>query len=129
MTTEDQIARRLAAELDRGLIAIEPAIRDRLAAARREALNHQRAHVRVLSLAGIGRTLGEAWFSHGRAALAALAVVGLLYAGDVWRQSNQVTELEEVDSALLADDLPIDAYLDRGFDRWLKHDSDESSKR
>jgi len=127
MTTEDQIARRLAAELDRGLIAIEPAIRDRLATARREALEHQRVRVHALSLAGIGRSVGNAWFSHGRAAMAAIAVVGLLYAGDVWRQSNQVSELEEVDSALLADDLPIDAYLDRGFDRWLKRDSNESS--
>jgi hypothetical protein len=28
--------------------------------------------------------------------------------------------VEEIDSLLLTDDLPIDAYLDRGFQNWLK---------
>ncbi len=129
MTIEDQIARRLVAELDHGLVAIEPAMRERLTLARREALAHQRITMQVLSLAGIGRSLGDAWYSHGRAALMAIMVIGLLFVGEAWRQDNQVSEIEEVDSALLADDLPIDAYLDRGFDKWLKHDSDESATR
>ncbi len=129
MTNEDQIALRIVAELDRGANELAPAIRDRLAAARREALAHQRPHVHALSFAGIGRTASEAWHSHGRAAMLAAALATLLYAGDVWRQKSQVSEMEEVDSALLADDLPIDAYLDRGFDRWLKRDSDESAAR
>lgn len=34
---------------------------------------------------------------------------------------EHLSELEEVDSALLADDLPINAYLDRGFDTWLSN--------
>ena len=31
-----------------------------------------------------------------------------------------IAELAEIDSQLLTDDLPIDAYLDRGFQNWLK---------
>ena len=31
-----------------------------------------------------------------------------------------MAEFADIDSQLLADDLPIDAYLDKGFDAWLK---------
>jgi hypothetical protein len=37
-----------------------------------------------------------------------------------WQQTQRIAELEEIDSQLLTDDLPIDAYLDRGFQNWLK---------
>mgnify|MGYP002139328993 CR=1 FL=1 len=38
------------------------------------------------------------------------------FLGDLQRTAD----IEEVDSSLLADDLPIDAYLDRGFDTWVQ---------
>jgi hypothetical protein len=31
--------------------------------------------------------------------------------------------LAEVDAGLLTDELPINAYLDKGFDSWLKRSS------
>jgi hypothetical protein len=37
-----------------------------------------------------------------------------------WEQNRRAAELEEIDAQLLTDDLPIDAYLDRGFQNWLK---------
>jgi hypothetical protein len=37
-----------------------------------------------------------------------------------WQQSQRIAELEEIDSQVVTDDLPIDAYLDRGFQNWLK---------
>jgi hypothetical protein len=52
----------------------------------------------------------------------AMLIVGLL-AIQTWQQSQTVQELEEIDTALLTSDLPIDAYLDRGFDAWLKRSS------
>jgi hypothetical protein len=33
---------------------------------------------------------------------------------------QRITEQSAVDSALLADDLPIGAYTDKGFDAWLR---------
>jgi len=42
-----------------------------------------------------------------------------------WQQNQRAAELEEIDSQLLTDDLPIDAYLDRGFPNWLKKRSAE----
>jgi Protein of unknown function (DUF3619) len=48
----------------------------------------------------------------------------LLVAGLVsiynWQQDQRAADLVELDAQLLTDDLPIDAYLDRGFEAWLK---------
>ncbi|MCL2658468.1 MAG: DUF3619 family protein [Betaproteobacteria bacterium] len=126
MSAENQLARRIVTELNHSLQGIEPSITERLRAARAEALAHHRVRAHALSLAGIGHGLADIWFSHGRSALIAAAIIGILIAGGIWRDNERVSELTEVDSALLSDDLPIDAYLDHGFDRWLKHDSDAS---
>jgi hypothetical protein len=37
-----------------------------------------------------------------------------------WQQEQRAADIEELDAQLLTDDLPIDAYLDRGFEAWLK---------
>jgi hypothetical protein len=37
-----------------------------------------------------------------------------------WKAVQQVREFEELDAQILSSDLPIDAYLDRGFQNWLK---------
>jgi hypothetical protein len=57
-------------------------------------------------------------------ALYAAISVALLAGGAAafynWQQGERIAELAEIDSQLLTDDLPIDAYLDRGFQNWLK---------
>ena len=37
-----------------------------------------------------------------------------------WQQTQRAAEVEEIDTHVLTDELPIDAYLDRGFEAWLK---------
>jgi len=37
-----------------------------------------------------------------------------------WQQNQRAAEVEEIDAQLLTGELPIDAYLDRGFQNWLK---------
>ena len=37
-----------------------------------------------------------------------------------WQAYQTVLDAEEIDAQLLTSDLPIDAYLDRGFQVWLK---------
>ena len=37
-----------------------------------------------------------------------------------WQAYQAINEAEEIDAQLLSSDLPIDAYLDRGFQAWLK---------
>jgi hypothetical protein len=99
----------------------------RLQAARETALSRQRAE-RAPALAWADNVLGG--FSGWTAVtLYALFSLVLLAGGATgvysWQQSQRIAELEEIDSQLLTDDLPIDAYLDRGFPNWLKKRSAE----
>jgi len=48
--------------------------------------------------------------------LAVAAVTGLAF----WHHVQQGPEPGEIDALLLADDLPVGAYLDHRFDAWLK---------
>jgi hypothetical protein len=54
----------------------------------------------------------------GAAALV-IATTGVLY----WQSAGPVNGFAEIDAYLLTDELPINAYLDKGFDSWLKRSS------
>lgn len=112
--------------LDHGVGNLDRDTCDKLMSARQQALLHQKTAIGGLSLAGIGQAVGGVLLPQVRtlAALVALAcgVVGTYY----WNSFQQAAEFEEIDSALLADDLPINAYLDRGFHTWLDHSSPSS---
>ncbi len=54
-----------------------------------------------------------------------LLVVAAVVGYQQWQAYQQLRDIEETDAAILSSDLPIDAYLDRGFQNWLKHVSDE----
>ncbi|MBV8033110.1 MAG: DUF3619 family protein [Betaproteobacteria bacterium] len=97
----------------------------RLKAARDQALARQRAEpAGALAWADnvAGRFGGWAGLSLKVVlpSLMLVAAAGGLYA---WQQNQRAAELEEIDAQLLTDDLPIDAYLDRGFQNYLKKTS------
>lgn len=120
---EQDFQQRIRQHLNMSARKVSPPIADRLLQARQQALSRQKQSVRRLSLAGIGQMLSEHVLPHGRMTLAmALVILAALGSGFLgeWQHA---ADLEEVDSALLADDLPIDAYLDRGFDAWVQNDS------
>ena len=52
--------------------------------------------------------------------LGVLIIVGGTYFYDYWTILQQASEIAELDSALLGSDLPIDAFLDKGFENWLQ---------
>jgi hypothetical protein len=114
--------------LNRGTLAMDCTTLDRLAAARQQALARQKVAVSSSVLAGIGSHF-QIQFDHLHPRqlllLAALAVALAFGSLAYWQAQDQVSELEEVDSALLSDDLPISAYLDNGFDAWLNKRSSE----
>ncbi|QID17306.1 DUF3619 family protein [Nitrogeniibacter mangrovi] len=58
-----------------------------------------------------------------RPALGAALVLAVFAAGGYLNGEHTMARRGEVEMALLADDLPIDAYLDQGFRAWLEHDS------
>jgi len=121
---EQELARKLVQHLDRGVGEIEPGVRQRLAVARNAAL----ARYRVQPQAAHGLALGgriAAWFDdgHGHARQLVLLSALLLAAAAYFywpANGGPASELAEIDVSLLTDDLPVNAYLDKGFDSWLK---------
>lgn len=103
-------------------VTVRPEIAERLRQARELALERQRPEP-APALAWADNVVGGVggW---GGLALRVLLPLAMLIASGVgiyaWQQNQRAAELEEIDSQLLTDDLPIDAYLDRGFQNWLK---------
>ena len=94
----------------------------RLAAARAQALQRQRPELSP-ALAWADNVVGSlgGWSGISLRVMApAIALVVSLAAIYTWQQNQRVKEVEEIDALLLTDELPIDAYLDRGFQSWLK---------
>ena len=123
MNTEREFAYKIRHHLNLGAEALDPDTARRLHAARQNALAHQKAAGARLSLAGPGQRVTDVIFPYARALA---AIVGLLIGVigiSIWNDYQKVAELEEIDSALLAGDLPIDAYLDKGFRAWLSEHS------
>lgn len=95
----------------------------RLRLAREKALKQQLVAKPVPGLAWaeglVGNFGGYTGFSL-RLVLPMAVLVGGLVAINSWQQNLRVAEVEEIDALLLTDDLPLDAYLDKGFEAWLK---------
>jgi len=124
---EHELAKKLVQYLDYGVDHLEPGVRERLAAARRSALSHYREKpATVLGLAWAGQAghwLTEHRFHSARLLIAATALV-LATAGVVyWQSAGPANGVTDIDLYLLTDELPINAYLDKGFDSWLKRSS------
>lgn len=123
MNTENEFAYKVRQVLNHGVETLGLNTAKRLQAARQAALEHQRVPVRGLQLAGAGHLLADTVLGHSRMILAALALTLGASGSYVWRLYDQAAEYEEIDSALLADELPPAAYLDRGFRAWLDRSS------
>src|SRR5688572_26483044 len=112
---ELQFASRIRQILNRGTVDARSA--EKLRKARELALTRQRPErAAVLRLAD--NVLGAEWSWGGLSARVLLPVL-LLAVASVgiyrWQESQRLDQIIEIDEKLLADDLPIDAYLDRGF--------------
>jgi hypothetical protein len=125
---EERYAYRVRQALNYGLKEIPPATSRRLEAARHLALAKQKQSVRELVLAGtasLTSSTSKTYIPYLKQGLAILALLLGMWISFYWHSVQYVTELEEVDSALLADDLPPEAFLDNDFFEWLKDDSSE----
>lgn len=132
--SDEQFARKLTALLDQAAADISPGIAYRLQQARARALDGERAPAAEPRLAHAlaggaggresthlqsGRPLWAQWRLWIGIALIAAAGLGW----QQWQAYRQVLTYEEIDAQILSSDLPIDAYIDRGFDAWLKTSS------
>jgi hypothetical protein len=133
MTTEDRdFAKKIATYLDRGTAALKSGTAYKLQLARSEALARLGDPARaaqpglVLSGAGTGSIGGRYGFRIStRYWVGVLLVILALLGFQQWQAYQQLRDIEETDAAILSSDLPIDAYLDRGFQNWLKRISDD----
>ena len=138
-TQADQFGRASAALLRQGAQSLSPAIKDRLYAARMKALSlrkPEKVRVQRPVFAGVARnwTSGSnhVWGTVGWIAPLVVLVFGLIGIAH-WQDESRINDIAEVDAALLADDVPPDAYADSGFMAFLKNgplsdsDSEDSS--
>ena len=122
---EERYASRVRQALNHGLKDIPPASARRLEAARHLALSRQKQSAPQMVLAG-NKSSTFHFGSDNRYLRQILAVLALLLGMWIsfYMDSNKyITELQEVDSALLSDDLPPEAFLDNDFFEWLKDDT------
>lgn len=117
---ELQFAARIRHLLNQGT-QLEPRITERLKAARELALSRQRA-ARAPVLVWADNVFGNGWGWGSLSTRVVLPVVMLTVAAFGiyrWQESQRLAEVVDIDTQLLTDDLPIDAYLDRGFQNFL----------
>lgn len=122
---EHEFQFRMRQHLNTSARQVSPSVANRLHEARQKALARQKVTVRGFSLAGVGQAFTERALPRGRTAIAMLLILLVAVGSGLLGEMQRMAELEEVDSALLSDDLPIDAYLDQGFDAWVQNDLPE----
>jgi len=115
---ENELARKIAARLDQELADLPVSTVRKLREARMAAL----AAVRPERPNWRSRIAGGEFFGRAMtarlmlpAAIVVATITGLIY----WQMSSH--HEEELDTGLLAGELPIHAYTDPGFETWLKH--------
>lgn len=127
MQSDHEVATKIARLLDQGTREIDAATAARLLEVRKQALAHyneQAAPAWIPQWAGsaASRITGSGRYNLGMIA-ATVAFVAVFAVALTWQSMTGVqtgSEVAELDAGLLTDDLPIGAYLDKGFDSWLK---------
>ena len=126
MNNETEISTKITRYLDTGTAELKAGTAYRLQLAREQALarlgDPRRASDFALAGAG-GGTLGGGRhvLTDVRVWIGILLIVGGVLFYQYWQASQLVREITDTDAAILTSDLPIEAYVDRGFQNWLKH--------
>lgn len=121
----DRFGRRVAAQLDQSALLVHADISERLRIAREQALAHRRiVELQVsasLHAAASGTlSLGWGWRARLSSVLPAILLLVGLMAISAIGDDQRAHELADVDTELLLDELPPDAYIDPGFAKFLQ---------
>jgi hypothetical protein len=129
---DDDFAKKITTYLDHGTASLKAGTAYRLQAARTEALARLTAPKRAPEMALAGArglmSVGPAsrpFYAQARFWLGVAIIAAAAYGYQQWQVYQQVKEYEELDAQILSSDLPIDAYLDRGFQNWIKTGFDQ----
>jgi hypothetical protein len=124
MKDEREIAKKITGYLDRSAAQLKAGTAYKLQLARQQALARlaepRRAPELVPATAGGGTLGGRRFFADARIWIGVLLIVGGALSYQYWQTVQQARDIEETDAAILTSELPIEAYLDRGFQAWLK---------
>jgi hypothetical protein len=123
---EHETAKKITTYLDHGTAELKAGVAFRLQRARQAAvarLSEQTEQVPALALADAGGgSFGERrLLADARLWIGVLLIVGGVLGYQYWEAAQQARDIEETDAAILSSELPIEAYLDQGFEAWLKH--------
>ena len=125
MNDQDELGRRIAELLHEGTDNLGAEQRDRLSAARRLALARQRPQRAPAWVPAWASPIGN--FTERRVFgiqyLIPMAALVLGLAGVAYMHMGTSSDIADIDAGLLTDELPINAYLDQGFDQWPKRSS------
>ena len=126
---QEQFARKLTAYLDQGTADLRAGTAYKLQQARAKALARlteqpATAPESRLAHALAGSASRDSGGGHGVrrgvwVGLGVLLLAAAAYGYQQWQFYQQTREIEELDVQILTSDLPIDAYVDRGFQTWL----------
>ena len=126
---QSRFALRVTARLSERTQDLGVDVTERLRFAREQALERARAARTAQAPAVVGRTrsgvamrgwAGSGWWIKLASVLPVVALAGGLLLIQRWQDKTQISVAAEVDAALLADDLPPNAYSDAGFAEFLK---------
>lgn len=128
MNTEDlNFAYKVRHALNEQLDQLPPSTEQRLASARKIALSRKKAHApaglaqAAFAAAGSGHFFAQplSWMTKMGVALPLLLLAGGMVGIYQFEQEQHIAEIAELDTAVLADELPLSAYLDHGFNAYL----------
>jgi hypothetical protein len=126
MNTDDlNFAYKVRHALNDNLDHLPASTTERLAAARKLAVSRKKPHAAPLrvaqrALAGnVSALLTFAWLGRMGVALPLLALVAGLAGIYQYEEQQRIAEIAELDAAVLADELPLTAYLDQGFNAYV----------
>ncbi|HEY4071718.1 MAG TPA: DUF3619 family protein [Herbaspirillum sp.] len=135
-TRDTQFAYKVRHALDRNLDKLPESTTQRLAAARALAISRKKPSAPLTQIQYAPRLGGSGagggtmpfpssdrkWFAWlGRLGVALPILLGIVLFVGMYQteERNRIDELADIDSAILADELPISAYLDHGFKAYL----------
>ena len=116
--SDDRLIRFVTQHLDAGARVIGQAPRERLKLARQAAIGRQRraSEARFAGVVGLFNFDLYARRALMKSAALLIITIGVAY----WHATDYIVKLEELDSAILTDEMPMDVITDKGFDAWLK---------
>lgn len=119
---EREFTNRIKQDLNYGLGQMAPDITARLKQAREYVLDSLDVETAQQEAFAFGGRAGGHGHIGSRKWASIMMLIALVAAGIYWTESTQQEE-DDIDAALLSDDLPVNAYTDHDFYSWLNRSS------